>query len=97
MSIGEIIPMAESYCIKTSGFYVIWPVEARKVIGEPATHMGKGLHEGGDHSISYITKARKRGSVHFMRFVAWINCTRWHLKILPAANGKVPQPMKQHD
>ena len=83
--------------MKTCVFYAIWPVEARKVIGEYATHTGKGQHEGGDHFVSYITKVRKHGSVQFMSFEAWINYTRWHPKILPAANGKVSQPMKRRD
>ena len=97
MRIGEIILVAEPYHLNIGGLCVIWHAEVRRVTGESTLHMGRGQHDGGDHSVSYVTRVRESGNVHSMCFVAWIDYTRWHLKIFPTANGKVPQPMKRRN
>ena len=55
--------------------------------------------EEGSQKIHYSHEAKptQPGSFHFMKYAAWIYCTRWHPQLLPAADSRAPRPMKPND
>ena len=89
--------MVESYHEGIGGFCVSWPTKMGKVTGESAAHMRQSQRDGGDHFVYHFEGTRNHGSVHFMKYAAWIYCTKWKQQLLPTADSKAPWPMKLDD
>ena len=89
--------MVESYHERIDRICASWPTERKKVGGESVAYTRQSQRDAGDHSISHFKGTRKCGSIHFMKYEAWIFYTRWHPQLLPTADGKAPRPMKPSD